>query len=302
MRIIGQLPDEPKAKRFADFLFVSGIENQIEGEAEGRWSIWVYDEERLDEARRLLERYQSNPADPKIGRLAQQAESLRSQQIQEKLHYQKKVHEARQLLDRKESFGFGLGPVTFSLMTISVAVFLFSGLRMNVDVVSSLLVTDVWEQGAYYKWMPGLPELRHGQIWRAITPIFVHADIFHILFNLWWLAYLGGMIEKRQSSGWLTLLVLSIAATSNLAQYAIVNPVFCGMSGVVFGLFGYVWTKMKFDPHSGYFIDPINVGLVLVWFFICLTGWVGQIANVVHSVGLGVGMLWGFVHSRWAHR
>ena len=45
-------------------------------------------------------------------------------------------------------------------------------------------------------------------------------------------------------------LVLVIAALSNLGQYFVSGPNFCGISGVVYGLFGYIWMKGRFDPAS----------------------------------------------------
>jgi len=29
------------------------------------------------------------------------------------------------------------------------------------------------------------------------------------------------------------------------------------------------------------------------WYFLCLFGWMGDVANVTHTVGLGLGALWG---------
>jgi GlpG protein len=70
------------------------------------------------------------------------------------------------------------------------------------------------------------------------------------------------------------------------------------MSGVVFGLFGYVWMMSKFAPFSGYVIAPANVAMMVIWFFICLTGAVGHIANWVHGVGLAVGLAAGYGYSQ----
>ena len=70
------------------------------------------------------------------------------------------------------------------------------------------------------------------------------------------------------------------------------------MSGVVYGLFGYIWIRGKLDPASGLYMEQINVVLMLVWFVVCLTGMVGPIANVVHGVGLAMGALWGYISAK----
>src|SRR5438270_379342 len=91
------------------------------------------------------------------------------------------------------------------------------------------------------------------ELWRVVTPAFIHFSEFHILFNMLWLFSLGGQLELRYGSARLVVLVLLMAVPSNLCQYffsTIViegwkpvvtqsSPLFGGMSGVVFGLFGF---------------------------------------------------------------
>ena len=71
--------------------------------------------------------------------------------------------------------------------------------------------------------------------------------------------------------------------------------------GVVFGLFGYVWMKTIFDPGSGIFISQITIVIMVVYFFVCLSG-VGifsNIANTAHAVGLVVGLAIGYAPVMW---
>jgi GlpG protein len=125
-----------------------------------------------------------------------------------------------------------------------------------------------------------------------------------------WLRDLGSLIERREGSLRFLLKVLLIAILSNLAQYIsgglartdnlhfLAGSVyFGGMSGVVYGLFGYVWIHGKFDPQSGYELHPYIVITMMVWFFLCFTGMVGDIANAAHAGGLVVGMALGWLSS-----
>jgi GlpG protein len=134
-------------------------------------------------------------------------------------------------------------------------------------------------------------------VWRLITPIFIHFDPIHILFNMLWLRDLGSMIEGRQSSWRLAVLVLVIAVCSDLAQYFVDGPVFGGMSGVVYGLLGYIWMRGKFDPGSGLYLHPSTVTMMIIWFFACFTPLIPHVANGTHAAGLIVGLAWGYLSS-----
>jgi GlpG protein len=96
----------------------------------------------------------------------------------------------------------------------------------------------------------------------------------------------------------LALQVIGIGLLSNVAQYFMGVSYFGGMSGVVYGLFGYVWVRSKLQPSSGYFMDRTNLILMIVWLFLCMTGAVGRVANTAHVSGLLIGMAWGFLASK----
>jgi GlpG protein len=93
--------------------------------------------------------------------------------------------------------------------------------------------------------------------------------------------------------------ILIIAIASNVAQYFVSGPNFGGLSGVVYGLFGYLWIRGKYDPASGLQQDSTTIILSLAWFFVCLTGMIGPIANTAHASGLVMGMAWGFLAAKW---
>ena len=113
-----------------------------------------------------------------------------------------------------------------------------------------------------------------------------------------WLRDLGSMIEGRQTSWHLAILALVIAAGSNLAQFYVSrSPVFGGMSGVVYGLLGYVWIRGKLDPASGLFLHQSTVVMMMIWLVLCFTGLLGPVANYAHLAGLLMGMAWGYVSS-----
>jgi GlpG protein len=191
-----------------------------------------------------------------------------------------------------------VGMLSVLLIVASVAVAILTDFGEKERVVQLLSITRYQLESGYLHWHAWLPEVRRGEIWRLFTPVLVHFGLLHILFNMLWLRDLGSMIEARQGSRMLLLLVLVLAAVSNVAQYGIDGPDFGGMSGVVYGLLGYIWMQGRFNPASQLSLQPQTVMLMIVWFFVCLSGLAGSIANTAHAVGLGIGIVWGFLAAR----
>jgi GlpG protein len=296
MRVIGQLASEALARTFGDYLYVQGIENKVESQPDGAWAIWVNDEDRLEGATKLLEEFRANPADAKYQAQARSAAELRAVEEKKQQAWRKRLRDRRHLF--RPLTGYGVGPLTFVLIVASVVVFFLSRFGVENERVGILAITQWWMEGGYYTWHRGLPEIHQGQLWRLVTPIFIHMSIPHIFFNMWWLRDLGSMIEARQSTLQLGLLVLVIAAGSNLGEYFIGHiAAFGGMSGVLYGLLGYIWLRGKFDPGSGLFLHPTTVMMMLIWLVVCFTGLLGPVANMAHVVGLAIGMAWGFLSS-----
>ena len=150
-----------------------------------------------------------------------------------------------------------------------------------------------------------LIEVRHGEIWRLLTPMFLHFSPAHIIFNLLNMLTLGKVIERRIGSLDYLGGTLVVALVSNLAQYFIGGSVaFGGMSGVVYGLFGYVWLRARVDRTFGLAMPTQTIVIALVWFVLCFTNFFGAlpIANWAHTGGLVLGCLWGVVDGRSAMR
>ncbi|MHC4945345.1 MAG: rhomboid family intramembrane serine protease, partial [Planctomycetota bacterium] len=193
----------------------------------------------------------------------------------------------------------GIGFFTLIFIIISVVVGLLTKLGMAHEVVRYLTITDYWIEGRDLVWMPGLQDILDGQIWRVLTPIFLHFGLIHLLFNMLWLKDLGSMIENRQGTLKLVLLVVIIGVVSNLGEYLVTNfPRFGGMSGVVYGLLGYIWVRGRYDPSSGLFLHNFIAWMMGIWFFLCLFGFVGNIANTAHAVGLVLGLAWGYLSAK----
>jgi GlpG protein len=307
MRMIGHLDSGVKARSFSDYLTVKGIENQVEPEKDGTWVVWIHSEEQLEWAKKLLWLFQQNPADPMYQSATRAAEELREQKKKEQLEYEKRVKQRRHLFRPLTAYGFG--PVTFVLIFISVAVYVMSSLGEGQRLSRLLSISNMDLKGvedlslvrAFLARVSAfnvvLPEIRAGQVWRLFTPIFIHFTFLHIFFNMLWLRDLGSMIEARQSSWLLLIQVAVFAALSDVGQYLVTGGGFGGMSGVVYGLLGYIWIRGKYDPGSGLYLHSSTITMMIIWFFVCLIGFMGPIANTAHGLGLLTGMAWGFISS-----
>jgi GlpG protein len=279
MRLIGHLKNEASAKAFSGYLASMNVLNLVEADAEG-WAVWIHSEDQIESGQQALAAYLQNPADKKYQLASQAAEVMERQRRREEAKAAKRIHDRDRIWARS-----GLAPLTLSLIGVTVAVSLAIGLNPTPYDVRWLSISN----GG----MEFLAEVRAGQVWRLITPIFIHYGPLHLLFNMLWLSDLGAMVEKRQGMLKLAVLVLILAIGSNLGQYWVDGPFFGGMSGVVYGLFGYIWLRGQCDPASGLTLSPTTVWMMLAWYFLCLFGFIGHVANTAHTVGLVLGVLWG---------
>jgi GlpG protein len=290
MRQIGSIDGDRDAERFSDYLLTQGIGNMVEEQGPGgAWAVWVEDDDHLDRGRAALEHFRANPNDPRYD-VQSHAEKLRkdSQKSEQKRR--------KQFVDVRTQWGHPSNlarPVTIVLVALSIVAAV--GMKLGWSGLTS--VENALRFAPIQFDADGQPErvdegaIARGQVWRVVTPIFIHYGPLHLIFNMFWLLDLGAMIETRRGSLFLLLLVLITAAVSNVAQYylgdwGVRNPAFGGMSGVNYALFGYAWLKGKFQPHLGVGVSPQTVTIMLFWLVLCMTGLVGAVANVAHLVGL----------------
>jgi len=301
MRQIGSLTTEPEAQRLTDILYVQGIKSHYEP-AEGAWSIWVYDEDRVSLARELLSRFQSNPNQPDFAEAETAARKLRNTAIANERRLRKNIIDVRSQWTNPSPHR----PVTMFLIAVCVLVAFVTNFGDNPaenKIIQKLLITSFEQHGNHIYWSPLLSrhsDIRNGEVWRVVTPIFIHFGVMHLFMNMMALHSLAGLIEMVRGSWRLALFILFLAVTSNLAQYAWAgSPSFGGISGVVFGLFGYAWMKSRFQPEMGMRIDPTSVTMMLFFLILCMTGVLGPIANAAHLAGLVGGVVVGFMPIAW---
>ncbi len=144
----------------------------------------------------------------------------------------------------------------------------------------------------------------NAEYWRFVTPIFLHFGHFHLIFNalLFWI--LGEKIEYFLGSPRLFVYITLIAISSNIAQYLLgVAALFGGLSGVVYGLLGFIWIRQKISPTSVLTVPQGLAAFMFIWLILGISGIVdffmdASIANAAHAMGLIGGVILGVFDGR----
>jgi GlpG protein len=297
LRQLGTVPKEVDPKVFADYLLTLGMKIRVD-ERPDDYSLWIYNEDHLPRARDELQGFLTNPDDPRYKSAVDSAKNIRREERALDQKYRKNFREAADLwgypsLQRR--------PVTVSLMIICLVCFALGQSRQNQLKLRDALrfSTEVVDSQGHER-NNGWKDIERGEVWRLVTPIFLHFSILHLLFNVTALFSLGTMIEIRRGSLRLAAMILVMAIASNIGEFLYderVDPgathIFGGISGVVCGLFGYVWMKSLYEPEQGMILHPNSVTFGLLWIAMCMTGVFGPIANAAHVVGLIMGVALG---------
>ena len=178
------------------------------------------------------------------------------------------------------SFKMKNEPITILLIAISIIVCIISSLGANTDIISGLFFSS--------------SAIVHGQIWRLFTPMFIHFGVLHILFNSMAAWQLSRPIEHYHSRSIFICMVIVWSGISNIAQAVMVGPMFGGLSGLLYGMFGYLWIYGIRNPGASFWLSKNNIIIMLVWFGLCWTGLLGPVANWAHTGGLLSGIVWAY--------
>jgi GlpG protein len=291
MRPIGQLESEEQARVFADYLYIREIAAEVESAGDKGWTIWVVDEDQVDEGRALLSRFRSMPDAEEFYQASAAAESRR--QGEQK---QEQAEAVRTEPVRAWSGVLGRASLTTALLIGCIVVGLLT--RLGEDAtwvrwlqISNLTVLDPSRLGI------SLVEVEQGQVWRLLTPIFLHFSLWHLLFNLLWMQDLGMVLEERIGTWRYAGVVLLVALVSNMAQYVAGGANFGGMSGVVYGIFGYLWIRSRRDFDFRVFVSPTMAGILMIFLGLGVFGVLGPTANAAHFSGLLTGGALGWLAS-----
>lgn len=293
MRQIATFEDERTARLFADVLCARSIETDVSRSRAGSWDVWVLEEKNVEASRAAYAAFDADPTAPEHLEAAGCVErKVRAQEVVER----KSRHEVIDVRRRLPITEMHVGRITVALVAVCVALYLVIKVAHRDDVARLLYIGLAGEPRPFAL-------VLGGEVWRLITPIFMHGGVIHILFNMWMLVDIGFVLEWRLRPLRYIGLVVATAVFSNAAQYLIQgSPYFGGMSGVLYGLFGYAWVRGHVDSTFGLAIPNSTVVALFVWMVLGFTGTLGNVANFAHLGGLVSGAALGALAAVAARR
>ncbi len=176
--------------------------------------------------------------------------------------------------------------ITYTLIGINVAVWLF------FIALSYLQNTGYNQQIASYAKISEL--IVRGEYWRFITPIFLHAGMFHLLVNSYSLYVLGQHVERIYGHSKFIIVYLVAGILGNIASFSLFHTPRVwgvGASGAIFGLLGALLyfgleNPKVYKKYFGYNVLATIILNVAIGFSLS-----GIIDNFAHLGGLAGGFL-----------
>ncbi len=384
MRLIATLENEQDVNAISQSLKREEIEFQLDPERNTDWGssdygtvqykLWIIDEDQVDKALNILDKYNANPKDPYF---ASQETALKTVRISPKETFKqiptKIVNLGRR--SRKPDVS-AVGPFTFYILMLCIALFIIEGftqpnkwpvpsslplaelyaspIQRNLlfdyplpyelfnkfvekftpekvlnpqelppeaeNQLAQILSMPYWE-GLYDRivnvlkdpntpFWPDVPlftKIKQGELWRLITPAFLHGNVFHILFNMLWLYALGRQLEQKLGAVRYLFFILLTGVITNIAQYMMTGSNFIGFSGILCAMITFIMARQVLAAWEGYRLDKMTKIFILVFIFgifaFQLVSFVFEvtthvsfasgIANTAHLVGLACGALLG---------
>jgi membrane associated rhomboid family serine protease len=182
-------------------------------------------------------------------------------------------------------------PATKILVAVNVAVYLVTAVQGNgLNMPGGSL---------FVKWILFGPLVDHGDWWRLVTSMFLHASLLHIGFNMLALWWIGRPVENYLGTTRYLLLyfVSGLAGSAGALVYAPTSPA-VGASGAIFGVLG-AMLILEWQ-HTGRFggqaATLILINLVLNFAY---NGVGGTISIGAHIGGLIGGILVTLAFANW---
>ncbi len=118
--------------------------------------------------------------------------------------------------------------VTYTLIGICVLVYI-------IQLVTQKVLGYDWPAAWGVKYNPAIVQ---GELWRLFTPMFLHASILHIGFNMYAMAVIGPGLERHYGHRRFLALFVLAGFAGNVASFLLTASPSLGASTAIFGLLG----------------------------------------------------------------
>lgn len=309
MRYIGECPSEGEAARITCYMVINAIDAVAE-ESGGVWQIWVRDEDKTAIARDEFAAFKADPANARYATAVAEAESRAQAEAARRVEAHRQSTQASEQQDRRpRRRRVPSGPRPVYIITVIAVSLLATVLTGFGQTDGSSLASDAFDSlafvgsDAFQANENPLASILRGELWRLITPIFLHMDFQHILVNCLLFYIMGRQIEWERGPYFLAFFILVVGLAANVGQALLPQIIgeykqFGGLSGVIYGIFGYIWICSR-TGQGRYFMPDFVVFVMLVLFSV---SWMGELniitqlgpmaANWNHTFGLLAGIAW----------
>lgn len=282
MTLLVEFEHPRAAYAFADYLLVQGHGCRV-AQVEQAWHLSLDSEASEPFARQALQEFLENPGAEKY--------RLASWQLSQSGDSALKRPGRQALSDSYPRSGASIlsnwhNTADFTRLVVMACVLVFAITIFGSDpnMLRPLFFFNDWQE-----------MLQLSQSWRWVTPTLLHFGWLHFTFNMLWWWTLGDVIEKQQGTARITWIFLATAIVPNLAQFMESGFMFGGLSGVVYGLLGYLWIYGRVRPSYPIQISPVLIYMMVGWLLVGFSGAldtiVGPMANQAHLFGLLTGMV-----------
>jgi GlpG protein len=194
-------------------------------------------------------------------------------------------------------------PLTLIIIALGVAGYVILSVFAQTAWVSALTFQKFQPTIAGLMFEPVTQALQRGELWRLLTPAFLHFNLLHIVFNGLWIWEFGKRLEVYFSRRIYLTLFIAVAIGANIVQYlAASDALFGGLSGVVYGYLGVLFVAQRIAPSPVLAVPPGIFIFMLLWLALGVFGVIdfflpgsSAVGNGAHLGGLLFGLIFGYI-------
>lgn len=262
-------------------------------ESNGRQELWIADEHLVADAQALIDAWQQ-------GKLQLPTDQLEAQTAPPQ-NSGASVGSAGGVAEALQRY-----PVTLAIIALGVIGYFLMDVFAQTRWISALTFQNFQPTVAGLIFEPVQQTLQRGELWRLLTPTFLHFNLLHIVFNALWIWEFGRRLESHFSRVTYLILFVGTAIGANIVQYLAVSDVlFGGLSGVVYGYLGVLFVAQRIAPSPVLAVPPGIFVFMLIWLALGVFGVIdaflpgsSAVGNGAHLGGLLFGLIFGYIFLR----